>query len=215
LVSNFIIYLPLYYFIFSKIIKSDIQCALLSTLFILACPYSDYVNVNFMFPYLWAGYYLHKVLDSNKSCVINSMILCSLIIGILLSFYWTPNQSVYKCPLIILGINKIMLLTYVYRFTIGLCISILIIYLIKKFESGWIVFIFAKYGQFSLVIYTLSFVFNGILSIILYHFNIHTNMFLVIDLLSILTCTCIVAATIILCKKVKKKRLARLLLMGE
>ena len=118
----------------SKIISNNFLCALLTTAVVMICPYTDFVNINFMFPYLWSGFYLRKVFESNTPGLINSIALCSLIIGILLSIIWTPNQSVYKCPLTILEINRTMIYIYIYRFTIGLSLSIFIIYVIKRCE---------------------------------------------------------------------------------
>lgn len=51
--------------IFAKLIKNNKACILLSTAFVLLCPKMDYVNINFMFPFLWGGYFLEKYMNQS------------------------------------------------------------------------------------------------------------------------------------------------------
>lgn len=198
----------------AKLIKNDTLCFLLSTIFVILCPYTNILNINFMFPYIWAGYYLRKMIDCNNVGLIKTFSILSLIFGIVLSIYWTPSKSVYMSPFDILEFNMVMLYSYIYRFAIGLFLSVFIIYIIKKFSEK-IPNSLASYGQYSLVIYTSSFVINGLLSKILNHFNIDTNEYLILDLLSISTCIIIIALTIQICKMAERNKIAKLLLLGE
>lgn len=198
----------------AKLIKNDTLCFLISTIFVILCPHTNILKINFMFPYLWTGYYLRKMIDSDKVKLIKTISILSLISGVVLSIYWDSSKSVYMSPFDILEFNTQMLYSYIYRFAIGLFLSVFIIYVIKKFNEK-IPNSLASYGQYSLVIYTSSFVFNGLLSKILNHFNIHTNEYLILDLLSILTCIIIIVLTISICKVAERNKTAKLLLMGE
>lgn len=42
---------------FAKLIRKDWLCILVSVLFVILCPKTDYCHLNFMFPFLWGGYF--------------------------------------------------------------------------------------------------------------------------------------------------------------
>lgn len=202
-------------FVSSRIIKNNSLCAVISISFVLLCPHSDFVNINFMFPYLWAGYYFRKVLESSKPYLLNFIFTCSLLFGVLLSIRWTPDYTVYNCPFKILDLNYDMLLTYVYRFSIGFSLAVLVLSIIKKWERTSFAYSLAKYGQQSLIIYTYSFVFNGILSKMLNYFNLHTNAICLLDLLSLVLCLFIVVISVTIYKEADKWSFAKLFLLGN
>ncbi len=161
-------------------------CILVSTIGVLLIPHSYFANINYMFPFIWAGYYLRKIFESNKPYIKDIFMIISLIIGSLLIPKWSFDKTVYVTPLKVLSINFVMVYYYIYRFTIGLCLSVPLIYFAKKIESSNYAYSFAKYGKYTLITYTFSFIFNGILSIFLPYFNLNTNKLLIIDFTSCL-----------------------------
>lgn len=199
-------------FMFVKLIKNDIICALVSSLFVIVCPFLDIAHINFMFPYIWSGVFLRKLFDNHNPKLF--VIICA-VIGIVLSFYWTPDHTVYRAPFKIFSADSRMVCMYVYRFVIGFTISSVIIYLIKTYENSRILKPLAKYGKYSLIIYTFSFVVNGLISRILNYFNIHTNEYVLLDFLSILLCIAIVIATVKLSNLCNKNKYTKLFLLGE
>ena len=51
----------------AKLFKDNVLCILISTIGILICPLSEIANINFMFPFIWTGYLLRKITESNYS----------------------------------------------------------------------------------------------------------------------------------------------------
>lgn len=199
----------------AKLIKSDILCTFLSNMVVLVIPYSYFANINFMFPFIWIGFYLRKMFETNKVYISNSTMFVSLSIGLLLMINWSPDKSVYITPLKVLGINTNMLLTYIYRFVIGVTLSVPIIYYVKKIETSNYAYSFAKYGKYTLIIYTFSFIFNELFSRILMHYNLHTNKFIIIDFIAFSSCIVIIAVSKLIYDKTHNKKIASIILLGE
>lgn len=195
-----------------RIIKNDILCAIITSIIVLICPRMETVNINFMFPFLWAGYFLHKYLDNGRH---QWLFLTCLVLSIVLLLFWTKEKSVYWCPLKVHEVSIQMLLTYFYRFTIGFSISTVIIYLVKNYESNKTLASLVPVGQHSLVIYTSSNFFNGVISETLNYFGYHTNQYVLLDVLSILYSFIVVYLAILIVKWCKKNKYAKLLVLGE
>ena len=198
----------------SKIIRNDIVCIIITLLLILLCPYTNFCHINFMLPFLWAGYGLRKVFES-KNCVI--FVLISFIIGIVIFPYWNHDFTVYKAPFNSIKFNDYMLIAFLYRFIIGFCLSVPIIYLAYMFEKCFagIASYVADLGRYSLVIYTSSLAILGFVKRCLNLFDLHTNQYAIIDILSLLMCLAIIAITIMYSNLCRKNRTLKLMFLGE
>ena len=196
--------------IFAKIFRNNILCCLFSIFFILALPYSYFSHVNFMFPFLWAGYGLHQIYNSNNATFF--ALLCS-IIGIALCFVWNYTYTVYMSPLEPLHVDFPMVFAYLYRFAIGFTLSSAIIFLIMKFENKLCVL--AHLGSKSLVIYTASSVLNEGVTKVLDHLQIHTNDYIIIDIVSLCICSLIVYVSILFYNYCKQYKTLSMLFLGE
>lgn len=197
-----------------KLIKNDILCAFLSIGAVLLYPLTDINNVNFMFPFIWGGYFLRKRIERDKTYNIVTIIVL-LIIGVLMMFDWTPEKTVYVSPFKILSVNFEMIYIYLYRFIIGFSLSTVLIYAIMRNANSPLLLPLAKYGSCTLVMYLFSFVFNGVLTKILDIINLHTNQNIVLDILSILTSIIIIILSVLISKLCRKNKWSRLLLLGE
>ena len=62
----------------SKCIKSDLLCCAVTTIAVLLIPYSDYSHINFMMPFLWAGYWLRKIITMKYVHLV--IFICSIIV---------------------------------------------------------------------------------------------------------------------------------------
>lgn len=196
--------------VFIKLIKNNTTCMLLSTAFVLMCPKMDFVHINFMLPFLWGGVIVRKLYESNSA---KWWFWGSLIIGVILALFWKPDYTVYRCPLNVLHINLKMVIVYLYRFSIGLTLSSAVIYLVMRFEKRMSVL--AKYGGYSLVVYTGSFVLNALLAIALDKIGYHTNQIILIDVLSMIASLTIYSLIVVLANLLRKYKLTRLLFLGE
>jgi fucose 4-O-acetylase-like acetyltransferase len=208
---NALFFCLLIIYFFSKVLRSDFYCCIISTTLVLACPISHIANINFMYPYIWAGYGVSR-LFSNRN--IKSYISICFIIGLTLCLFWNHSFTVYERPLETLHINLNMITSYIYRFSIGFCISAVIIYIMKRYENTFLRN-FASLGQYSLIIYTASIILLDIISTVLNNLQLHINQVIILDLLSLCLCIIIIYFIIIFAKICRKHRWLKLLLMGE
>lgn len=197
--------------LFAKIIKCNLICCFVSTSFVLLIPYSDFSHINFMIPFLWAGYGLRKIFNTKYAQQI--IILCS-IIGLCLCPIWSPEYSVYISPFNSIYFDFKMAEIMLYRFVIGFTLSAVIIYLIMKMKRTWISKL-SQLGTYSLVIYTASLACLAPLSKVFNYLHIHMNRYGLIDILSLILCLFIICITIRFADYCKRKMLLRLMFLGE
>jgi len=201
-------------FISTKLIHNDILCAIASIIVVLVFPYFNILHVNFMFPFIWGGYFMRRLYDSQYSKQIAAFVVLCIVVGVVLSSFWSPKYTVYSAPLKPLLLTPQMIAVYLYRFAIGFSFSAVIIYITMIFESK-IPYKIAKWGQYSLVIYTSSLVMIGFIGKVLNQVNYHTNEYFILDVLSIVACVIIVFLTIRITDFCRHYKLLKLLLLGE
>lgn len=201
-------------FISAKLIRNDILCAIVSAIVVLVFPYSDTLHVNFMFPFIWGGFFMRKLYDSQQSKLISIFVVLCIVMCLVLSPFWSSKYTVYSAPLKPLLLTPQMIAVYLYRFAIGFSFSAVIIYITMIFESK-IPHKIAKWGQYSLVIYTSSLVMIGFIGKVLNQVNYHTNEYFILDVLSIVACVIIVFLTIKITDFCRHYKVLRLLLLGE
>jgi fucose 4-O-acetylase-like acetyltransferase len=198
----------------TKWIKNDVACAVVSSLLLLVCPMSDMININFMYPFIWGGHFLRKYLEGHYNHQSLAMLGC-LVIGIALLFDWTTDKTMYVTPFKIMSLNPFMVYAYLYRTVLGFTLSAAIIYGIMRTADMKFLKLLAKYGYWSLVIYLFSFVFNGVLALVLDRFDLHTNEYVVLDILSFITCVVIIILSVLISNYCKKNKWTSLLFLGE
>lgn len=195
-----------------KFFKNNAVCALVSITVVLCCPFSDYSHINFMMPFLWAGYVSRKALHGRHATLL--VIICS-IVAITLMPLWSKERTVYICPLNSAYMTWQMALTYIYRFSIGYCMSIVFIYLIMKCENMAFVKSVAKWGGDTMIIYTLSFVVNADVGKAIAYFNIHVSQYVLIDIMSILLSLIIIVISIKVANICRKNKISHIMFLGE
>lgn len=156
------------------------------------------------------GVIIHKIFKTKNA---KFFVLSCLIIGVALAFFWKTDYTVYRAPFNILCIDLHMIKVYIYRFTIGLALSSVVIYFCKMVESSFA--FFAKYGQYSLAVYTGSFVINSGVALLLSHINYHTNQMFLINVLPIVLCTVIYIVIVLFGNLCRKQKMLKLLFLGE
>lgn len=198
-------------FLFAKVFTSNKVCIFISTLFVLLCPSSEFANINFMFPFIWAGYGLQRIIEKqNNFYMISLFFISSIILGVL----WNPSYTVYISPFVPLHLNLPMIIICIYRFIIGLCFSSVIIFIVKTYENTFIKRL-AKLGQYSLVIYTASIAILKFLSLVLVKYDLHNNQSVVLDIISLITCIVVVYVCIIIGNICRKNKWTKILFLGE
>lgn len=198
----------------AKVIKNDVACIITTIILILLIPYTDYCHVNFMLPFLWAGYGLRKVFESKYR---ELFVAVAFLIGVSLCPFWDHQYTVYRAPFNSIHINEFKIIAYIYRFTIGFCLSVPIIYAAYKLEKFYPVISgrVANLGQYSLVIYTSSLAILGFVKGVLKYFELHSNQYFIIDVYSLCLCVVIIAITIAFSKYCRMQKNLSLLFLGE
>lgn len=198
--------------VFAKVIKNNVLCIILSTAIVVLFPFSYFVNINFMFPFLWTGYGLKKLYDKSFA---KYWALFFALVSVPLLFFWNVKYSVYLAPFKSLYLDDTMVYAFIYRFLIGFCLSATLIYLIYVFEKHQIVSWMAKYGKYTLIIYTFSFIINAGFVKLFRFIGFHINEYIVIDVLAVLLSLVVCVCSIHVYKVMFRYTFLRVLFLGE
>lgn len=188
--------------------------AIISILILSMFPMISFERCCYMIPFLWTGYALRQYIDKITTPVI--ILLC--FVYVIMYIYWDIKYSIYESPFHIWNISYESLFSLIFRYVIGVVGGITIISgaksILQHNNYKWMKVI-AKYGPYTLVFYTMSFVMNAILARVLWHINIYINMPGVLDIISI--CITLVMMVIMFYSQVllKKNRWLRLVFLGE
>lgn len=185
------------------------------SIIVLSCiPMISFERSCYMIPFLWVGYILRLYIRFfNKG----------LIFVLLLSFifmynYWDIKYSIYMSPFHIWDMNYNSVYALFFRFMIGVVGGCLIIsasrILINCNVFKWMRKL-AKFGPYTLVFYTMSFVLNAMLARILWHFNFFITTPGLLDLVSIIVAMLMMCIMYYFQLFVKRNKLLSLFFMGE
>ncbi len=197
-------------FFAAKIIKNNKTAIIISTIIVTICPFSEFANINFMFPFIWAGYILRQFIDkySTKIYFTSSIVICIILIS-----FWSPSSTVYLSPFKPMHLSVTMILTHLYRFCIGFLISFVIITIVKKYEYTKINYL-APLGQYSLIIYVASITILHIISLALSK-TYYCNLPIILEILSFLLCILITIVSINIGIVCRKSEALKFLFLGE
>lgn len=187
---------------------------LASILIVVFSPYSSYLKINFMYPFLWAGYFLRKFIESDRSRLPLELVL--LTVSLYLYAFWDVQDSVYLTPFDTLFFSFDSLLVYLYRFSLGFICSTAIVLSIKRFIANKnILPSFALLGRDTLFVYVSSFIINAIVAHFFKHYNFYFSTVGVLDFISVLFTLLIILSCSFAAKLIRKNATARLLILGE
>lgn len=198
--------------IFSSFIKNNTQLVIITLLFVLANPLSRTAHTNFMFPFLIFGYLLKHFI--NKMNVIYCMPFAIVFI-ILYALYWGIEHTVYFAPLDTPSINKEMIYSFLLRFTIGVTGSMFIFLLAKKFDHTQLIQKVSKYGQYTLVFYTMTTVINGFTRRLFSFIDFNISNPMLLDITSIFFASLQMYVIYKFAKTIEKNKLASKFLLGN
>ena len=167
----------------AQVITSTFMICLLSIIVLLIIPFLEFERSCYMMPFLWVGYALRFLINR----IDNKVLLLLVALYGILYYYWDVRYSIYNCPFHICDVSQNSILSMIFRFVIGSVGSIAVISLIRiMVESDrfkWIK-ILAKYGQYTLVFYTMSFVLNAILARLMWHIGVYITTPGLLDFIS-------------------------------
>lgn len=188
--------------------------ATIAIAFVLLCPGMDFVNINFMMPFLWFGIWIRysDVLNKRYSQI---FFIASVVIGMALYQIWNENFTVYKAPFIIDAIDTEMCFKYIVRFAIGVSLSFAVMWIGKRFQNNRFISLPAQLGKYTLLAYTFSFVLNNFMSYFLRKAGLNTSEPLILEVTSLLWAITIYFLTVKLYNVLSRYKFTRFLLLGE
>ena len=167
-----------------------------------------------MIPFLWTGY----LLRSNIRRIGWGAAIVLLLVYVVLYYFWDICYSVYMSPFHIWNADWHSVFALVFRFLVGVVGGVCIIsatrLLIDRRYFSWMRYL-AKFGPYTLVFYTMSFVFNAILARILWHVNIYITTPGGLDAVAIIVTLLMMVVMYYFQILVKKNVWLRLLFLGE
>lgn len=168
----------------------------------------------FMIPFLWTGYYLR----SQISRIGKLSMLIMLIAYLAMYYYWDVSFSIYLAPFHIWDVSYNSVFALFFRLLIGVVGGVLVISLSKILIDtkyfGWMRYV-AKYGPYTLVFYTMSFVLNTILARVLWHIHFYVQTPGWLDLVSIVVTILMMIFMYYFQIIAKKYKWSRLVFLGE
>ncbi len=169
--------------IMAYFLSSQLGLCLFSILFLSLVPFQCFEKICYMIPFLWVGYGLRYSINR-----INIYVACLFsLLYVILYYFWDVRYSIYLSPFHICEVNINSLFSLVYRFLIGTVGSIAILSWIRigieLHNFRWMKYI-VKYGKYTLVFYTMSFVLNALLSKVMWRVEYITSM----GLLDVVSC---------------------------
>lgn len=187
---------------------------ILSILILSLIPMISFERSCYMIPFLWLGYSLRYIIDK-----INWRIALSLLaLYVFLYFFWDITYSIYMSPFHIWNVDAHMLDALLFRFLIGGIGGVGVIalsrLLINKNGFGLMRHI-AKFGRYTLVFYTMSFVLNAILARFMWHFNCFITTSGLLDMLAFIISALMMVLMYYFQAVIEKNCVLRCLFLGE
>lgn len=154
----------------SNYILNNYYVCVLSIVLLTIIPLIFLERSCFMIPFLWIGYLLRiNIGRLGKMSILSLMITFSI-----MYHYWNVSYSIYITPFHIWDINYDSVFAYFFRLLIGVIGGVMVIslsrFLVEEKCFWWVRWL-AKFGPYTLVFYTMSFVLNTIFARLLWHFN--------------------------------------------
>ena len=200
--------------VLTNYVPNVLVVALLSIIFLSCIPLISFERSCYMIPFLWIGYVLRRIIDR----IAISMVIILSCLYVILYNYWDIDYSIYESPFHIWNISSYSVFALLFRLLIGVVGSVAIIVgakiLISYDAIKWMKWT-AKYGPYTLVFYTMSFVMNASLARLLWHINVYINTPGILDTIAIVVTAVMIVMMYYSQLLIRKNRWLRLLFMGE
>ena len=187
---------------------------LTSILILSLIPMISFERSCYMIPFLWAGYGLRFIISKiNWSVSIGLLALYGI-----LYWFWDISYSIYISPFHIWNVNAPSIDALLFRFLIGVVGSVVIIsfsrLLIDRKGFMWMKFI-ARFGRYTLVFYTMSFVLNAILARFMWHIDYFVTTPGILDLVAFVISALMMVIMYYFQVLIEKNDVLRGLFLGE
>lgn len=187
---------------------------LASVLIVVFLPFSSFLHVNFMYPLMMGGMFLRKAINRCNGAELTTCAVILFLSGAFLLYHWDISYSVYLTPFDSTRFSPHNLYALFVRLLTGFVISSFFVVLFLLADSKKCIQVLSKYGKYTLVMYTASFIINGIFGIILSHLQIRVTQTGLLELSSCMwsIATCILC--VLLAQLLEKNGLTKRLFLG-
>lgn len=169
----------------TNVVSNIVVVCFVSILFHSLAPMIEFERSCYMIPFLWVGFFLRLVI--NRINWFYTIIL--VVVYAFLYLSWDVSYSIYISPFHIWESNAISFFTLGYRFLIGTVGGVAFIslarLLMERLGFSWMSFL-SRFGAYTLVFYTMSFVLNSLLAKVMWHFDVFIATPGVLDLFSVI-----------------------------
>lgn len=190
------------------------MACLISILILSLIPMISFERSCFMIPFLWLGYYLRFIVNKINWAIAFSL----LVLYILLYFFWDITYSIYISPFHIWAIDAHSFYALFFRLLIGGVGGIAIIslsrLLIDRRGFQWMKFV-ARFGRYTLVFYTMSFILNAILARLMWRLDFFITTPGILDLSAFLISALMMVLMYFFQHIIESNWLLRRLFLGE
>ena len=187
---------------------------LLSVIILTSIPMISFERSCYMIPFLWVGFYLRSYIHR----IGQYMIFILFFVFLLMYFFWDIRFSIYVTPFHIWNFGWHSVFALCFRFLIGVVGGTFVIaacrLLIAKRGFVWMRYL-AKFGPYTLVFYTMSFVLNAILARVLWHVNIYITTPGLLDIAAVVVTLLMMFVMYYFQIFAKKNKWLRLFFLGE
>lgn len=187
---------------------------IMSILVLTSIPMISFERSCYMIPFLWFGYLLR--LYVGRINIYTSFLF--FLVYFILYYFWDIRYSIYMSPFHLWNIDIHSVYALIFRFIIGVVGGTFVIsisrILIVSYGLKWISYI-AKFGPYTLVFYTMSFVLNAILSKVLWHTNFYITIPGLLDITAFIVTLFMLIIMFCFQLLAQKNKWTRLILLGE
>ena len=153
--------------ILTYFLSSSFSLCVSSVIILFLIPLQCFEKICYMIPFLWIGYAWRYTIDRIGMRIVAFL---TALWGVLY-YFWDVRYSIYLSPFHIWEVDVNSLFSLVYRFIIGVVAGVAIILWIRigieYLNIRWMRKM-VKYGKYTLVFYTMSFVLNALLAKIMW-----------------------------------------------
>ena len=195
-------------------ISSRFILCFFSIIILSLIPFQCFEKTFFMIPFLWVGYALRYTIDRFSN--ISVAILLTVLYGILY-YYWDIRYSIYISPFHIWDVDVNSLFSLLYRFLIGAVAGVALILWFRiglEYQNIQWMKRMVRYGKYTLVFYTMSFVLNVLIARFIWHLNLYVVSKGLIDLASFTVTVIMMVVMYLFQKRVERHKILALILLG-
>jgi len=187
---------------------------IISVICVIIIPGSWILHLNFMYPMIWGGYFLSLIMSNMNEGTKRICVVLLCIMSIFFLWKWDVRNSVYLSPFNVVGASYKMLYALIFRLLTGGVIGSFFIICFERYEKSSLFHKIGGYGKYTLVMYTASFILNGIMSNFLHFYRFSISVPYLLEIASLVWTVIVCTFSIYIAIICMKYSVTKKILMG-